>query len=304
MALLHYLDIKTNDQLWIHYTELDDPSQSYYYPARVTGVSFKEVTVNYGNVLSFATGWVARVHKAYDEDKTRFQQNHSLTFIVKKDKASTIKTAKHRITLCERPRLKYNTNAYGLDTNNYGDFDGTTEGFIDRVWEIESNAPHPRFTKKALTEFVKDYFVQEVRDADMRIKYPLLFSDIIYREDRQSLYRDTPSARELILSKFFNFCVPYLANKDWFDMVFKSGFNDTKYHWVWRELQTAYEVSQRHNTEALSFVFQAPTVSDQAVFMSVISCLDIDEHSIDIGVENGQILCQMKTSVIEKALCR
>ena len=304
---LQFQEISRGEILWVSSITLKD-SGSYsvvYTPAIVKYATHKDVCVRIGNIQPFSTDWVYGFFspQQYEENPeffpTTVRVEAELIFQVKNDKVQPIpkKHALHRSpNTCVSPYQKVNFKC------DYGDFEPTTNGFVNRVWEIENERAFPRFTKPALRHFVENFFIEKMDGTYMKVKYPLLFDGgVIYREEGNNFPYENPSSRESILRFFFQRCVYYLADRDWFDLVRATGLIGLNYTESWRDLHRAYVLADQEGVDALSFVAEHSTIPFTE---QITSAMNIPNNEINIFVDlnTDKSVIQIRTQTLRSRL--
>jgi len=246
---LSYNEIAKGDLLWVCFFY---KSGEYNFPAIVQESNHLGVRVKYGEIESFSTKWIHHhfPQKEYSENSeqfpTSFQPKTELTFPVKDvPKVGVVQplTKNIRIELQRYPVRLYRANPYNRvhPNGSFGEFPPSVQGFADKVWEIERERPLQRFSKAILEDYVHNHFFQTFGDPQATIKYPSLCQEMyIYTTRTEQHYIDAPVGREGVLKLFMEHCVPYLANKTWFDLVQTSGLNHITYYPILCTIHKAY----------------------------------------------------------------
>lgn len=304
---LQFQEISRGEILWVSRIILrGDSSYSVIYtPAIVKHATHKDVCVRVGNIQPFSTDWIYGYFspQQYEENPSRFpttmRVERELTFPVIHNKVQPIpkKYALHRRpNTCISPYERVNFKC------GYGDFEPTVNGFVNRVWEIENERDFPRFTKPALRHFVQNFFIQKMDGTYMRVRYPLLFEGgVIYREEGNNFPYENPSSRESVLRFFFQRCVSYLANQNWFDLVRATGLNGLNYTESWRDLHRAFVLADQEGVDALSFVAEPSTL----VFTEhITSAMNIPNNEINIFInpDTEKSVVQVRTQTMRSRL--
>lgn len=306
---LQFQEISRGETLWVSSIILrDDNSHTLIYtPAIVKHATHKEVCVRVGNVQPFSTDWLYGFFspEAYDEDPSAYpttvRAEGELIFLVEDDEVQPIakKHALYRTPhTCINPYPRVNFKC------DYGDFEPTVNGFVNAAWALEKERMFPRFTKPALRQFVENFFIEDMDGSYMKVRYPQLFDNaLVYQERTNSLNYESPSSRQSILGFFFERCVPYLADKNWFDLVRATGLITLNYIDSWRVLHRAYVIADQENVGAMSCVINQSSVVAIQSILDGLGLLDSDINLFSTP-KTDEIVLQIKTEVMRDRLAR
>ena len=304
---LQFQEISRGETLWVSRIRLKGHGgySLDYFPAIVKHATHKDVCVRVGNIQPFSTDWVYGYFssKQYEDNPSFFpttvRVEKELTFSVKNDKVQPIPK---KYKLHRSPNTHVSPYQRVYFKCDYGDFEPTVNGFVNRVWEIENERDIPRFTKPALRSFVENFFIEKMDGVYMRVRYPLLFDGgVIYREEGNNFPYENPSSRESILRFFFQRCVYYLADQNWFDLVRATGLVGLNYTESWRDLHRAFVLADQEGVDALSFVADPTTI----VFTEQIaSAMNIPNNEINIFVDPNteKSVIQIRTQTLRERL--
>jgi hypothetical protein len=303
---LSYNEIAKGDLLWVCFFY---KSGEYNFPAIVQESNHLGVRVKYGDIESFSTKWVHHHfdQRDYSENPERFptsfQPKTELTFPVKNvPKVGVVHPLikNNRIELQRYPVRLFLANPYNRVHHNgsFGEFHPSVQGFADKVWEIESERPLQRFSKTVLEDYVHNHFFQTFGDPQATIKYPSLCQEMyIYTTRTEQHYIDAPVGREGVLKRFMEHCVPYLANKAWYDVIQTSGLNHINYYPILCEIHKAYLVATHLKQQgAVSF-----SVEDQLWENTkrILKALGLEKVS---WTQDKRTIIQVKTEDLQTKL--
>lgn len=307
---LQFQEISKGETLWVESVTMnqDEGFSVTYTPAIVQHANYKEVSVKMGNVQPFSTDWLygffCPLQYAENPDffPTTVRAEKTLVFEVgSDDMVKPIPYAKHALVRSPKraiisPYCKINFKC------DYGDFEPTANGFVNRVWEIEKERVIPRFSKPALRQFVENFFIEKMDGVYMQVRYPILFdAGVIYREEGNNFPYEDPSSRESILRFFFQRCIPYLADQNWFDLVRETGLVGLNYTESWRDLHRAFVVADQEGVDAISFIADCDTIP---FTQQIADALKIPNNEIHIFVEPNteKAVLQIRTQLIRDRL--
>ena len=209
-------------------------------------------------------------------------------------------TKNSRIELQRYPVRLYRANPYNRvhPNGSYGEFHPSVQGFADKVWEIERERPLQRFSKAALEDYVHNHFFQTFGDPQATIKYPSLCQEMyIYTTRTEQHYIDAPVGREGVLKRFMEHCVPYLANKTWYDVIQASGLNHINYYPILCEIHKAYLAATHLKQQgAVSFSVEGQLWENTK---RVLKALGLEEVS---WTQDKQTIIQLKTEDLQTKL--
>ena len=284
--MLKYNDITRGDKLWVTHTE---NQIQYSFPAIVEDVNHLWVTVKYGDIEPFSTKWACNINK-YNfmedgHDGATFLANKRIKFDVSpngivhyRDQFSLSKKPANR----NNPYLRYRERH---SDHPYGDFDPKdgVSGFADLVWSIEKDRPFVRFTKPFIDWFCKRVFFKDFEKGQIKIPHFHSGTTLIHwvDEERSISY---PSSRTQILKAFFEHCVPYIANWQFWELTRKHALNQPLYSDVLYKLHKAFIISS--GRDASSFILHH---YEEARFATVIKQLELKIFQWKEPLEDGVI---------------
>lgn len=284
--MLKHQDIKIGDQLWVIHTE---NQVQYSFPAIVDEVNHLWVSVKYGDIEPFSTVWACTLNKfnpnKKGHDGATFLANRTIKFDVS---PNGIVHYRDQFSLSEKPANRNNPYLRYRERHSeqpYGDFnpkDGV-KGFVKLVWSIEEKRPFVRFTEPFLEKFCKHVFFVDFDKGE--VKFPHFNGGLMLisweTENRSIAY---PSTRTQILKDFFEFCVPYIANWQFWELTRTHALNQPLYSDVLYKLHKAFIISS--GRDASSFVIQH---YEEARFATVIEKLQLKMFQWTEPLEEGVI---------------